>query len=58
VVPALRAQWPTVAIEARVDGGGALPALYASCELAGDTVGPPPNARLTARRPGGARSRS
>jgi hypothetical protein len=50
LVPALRARWPRVPIEIRVDGGAAGPALYAFCEAAGVTytVGLPPNARLLA----------
>ncbi|HEY7119261.1 MAG TPA: IS1380 family transposase, partial [Tepidisphaeraceae bacterium] len=49
LVPALRSQWPGIPIEVRMDGGGAIPALYAFCEQAGltYTVGLPPNARLT-----------
>lgn len=48
LVPALRAQWPGIPIELRMDGGGAIPALYACCEQLGltYTVGLPPNARL------------
>jgi hypothetical protein len=50
LVPALRAHWPGVPIEVRVDGGAAGPELYACCEAAGVdyTVGLPPNARLAA----------
>jgi hypothetical protein len=48
LVPALRAHWPRVPIEVRVDGGAAGPELYACCEAAGVTytVGLPPNPRL------------
>jgi Transposase DDE domain group 1 len=50
LVPALRARWPGVPIEVRVDGGAAGPELYARCEGLGVTytVGLPPNARLAA----------
>ena len=48
LVPALRAQWPRVPIEIRVDGVEAGPDLYACCEAAAVdyTVGLPPNRRL------------
>jgi len=50
-VPVVRARWPPVASEVRVDGGGAVPALSACGAQAGvtSTVGLPPNARLAAR---------
>jgi Transposase DDE domain group 1 len=50
LVPALRARWPGVPIEVRVDGGAAGPELYARCEALDVTytVGLPPNARLAA----------
>ncbi len=50
LVPALRARWPGVPIELRLDGGAAVPDLYACCErlAVGYTIGLPPNARLRA----------
>ena len=35
VVRALRARWPEVSIEVRMDSGGAVPAIYAWCEAEG-----------------------
>src|SRR4051794_17178129 len=50
VVRALRAQWPGVGIELRMDSGGAVPAIYAFCEreAIAYTIGLIPNPRLTA----------
>ena len=50
VVRAIRARWPAVTIEVRLDSGGAAPAIYAWCEQAGIayTIGLSPNPRLTA----------
>jgi len=49
VVAALRARWPGVAIELRMDSGGAVPAIYAWCEAAdiAYTIGLITNPRLT-----------
>ena len=38
VVRALRARWPGVAIEVRLDSGGAVPAIYDCCEQAADRL--------------------
>ena len=50
VVAAIRARWPEVTIELRMDSGGAVPAIYAFCEAAGIayTIGLSTNPRLTA----------
>jgi hypothetical protein len=50
IVRAVRARWPGVAIEVRMDSGGAVPAISAFCEEAGPTytIGLIPNARLAA----------
>jgi hypothetical protein len=50
VVRAVRARWPGVAIEVRMDSGGAVPAIYAFCEQADltYTIGLIPNPRLEA----------
>jgi hypothetical protein len=50
VVRALRARWPAVTIELRMDSGGAVPAIYDFCEQAGITytIGLITNPRLTA----------
>jgi hypothetical protein len=50
VVRALRARWPGVTIELRMDSGGAVPAIYAWCEEQGIayTIGLVTNPRLTA----------
>jgi hypothetical protein len=50
VVRALRARWPQVTIELRMDSGGAVPAIYAFCEAQRITytIGLIPNPRLTA----------
>jgi hypothetical protein len=50
VVRALRARWPGVTIEIRLDSGGAVPAIYDWCEAAGITytIGLITNPRLTA----------
>src|SRR3954447_6027501 len=49
VVRALRARWPQVRIEVRMDSGGAVPAIYDWCETHGVayTIGLIPNPRLT-----------
>jgi hypothetical protein len=48
VVRAMRARWPGVAIEVRIDAGGAVPAIYDFCERekVGYTIGLMPNRRL------------
>ncbi len=50
VVRAMRARWPGVTIEVRIDAGGAVPAIYDFCEQeqVGDTIGLIPNRRLEA----------
>jgi hypothetical protein len=50
VVAAIRARWPDVTLELRMDCGGAVPAIYAWCEQAGltYTIGLSTNARLAA----------
>lgn len=50
VVRAIRARWPEVTIEVRLDSGGAVPAIYEWCEQAGIayTIGLSTNPRLTA----------
>jgi hypothetical protein len=50
VVRALRARWPGVGIELRMDSGGAVPAIYAFCEAEDITytIGLITNPRLTA----------
>jgi hypothetical protein len=50
VVRALRARWPQVRIDLRMDSGGAVPAIYDWCEAEGlaYTIGLIPNPRLTA----------
>jgi Transposase DDE domain group 1 len=50
IVRALRARWPNVTIEVRMDSGGAVPAIYDWCEQEGIpyTIGLIPNPRLTA----------
>jgi hypothetical protein len=50
VVRALRARWPDVTIEVRLDSGGAVPAIYDWCEQHGIayTIGLITNPRLTA----------
>jgi hypothetical protein len=50
VVRALRARWPEVPIELRMDSGGAVPDIYAWCEQEGIayTIGLITNPRLTA----------
>src|SRR5215213_3529701 len=50
VVPAIRARWPGVSIEIRLDTGGAVPTIYDWCEAEGlaYTIGLITNARLTA----------
>lgn len=50
VVRALRARWPAVTIEIRMDSGGAVPAIYDWCEQAGITytIGLISNPRLSA----------
>jgi Transposase DDE domain group 1 len=50
VVRALRARWPTVSIELRMDSGGAVPAIYDWCEQEAITytIGLITNPRLTA----------
>jgi hypothetical protein len=50
VVAALRARWPEVTIELRMDSGGAVPAIYDFCEGQGlaYTIGLSTNPRLTA----------
>jgi hypothetical protein len=50
IVAALRARWPRVTIEVRLDSGGAVPAVYDWCEQAGIpyTIGLITNPRLTA----------
>jgi hypothetical protein len=50
VVAAIRARWPGVTIELRMDSGGAVPAIYAWCEAAdiAYTIGLITNPRLTA----------
>jgi hypothetical protein len=50
VVRALRAHWPEVSIEIRMDSGGAVPAIYDWCEQHGIpyTIGLVSNPRLTA----------
>jgi hypothetical protein len=48
VVGAMRARWPGVTIEVRIDAGGAVPAIYDFCEReeVGYTIGLVPNRRL------------
>jgi hypothetical protein len=50
VVAAMRARWPQVTIEVRLDAGGAVPAVYAFCERERITytIGLVPNRRLAA----------
>jgi hypothetical protein len=50
IVAALRARWPGVSIEVRLDSGGAVPAVYDWCEQEGIpyTIGLITNPRLTA----------
>jgi len=50
VVRAMRARWPGVTIEVRIDAGGAVPAIYDFCEQerVGYTIGLIPNRRLEA----------
>lgn len=50
IVAALRARWPGVTIEVRMDSGGAVPAIYDWCEQEGIayTIGLITNPRLTA----------
>ena len=50
VVAAIRARWPDVTIEVRMDSGGAVPAIYEFCEAQGlaYTIGLSTNPRLTA----------
>jgi len=50
IVAALRARWPGVRIEVRLDSGGAVPAIYEWCEREGIpyTIGLVTNPRLTA----------
>jgi hypothetical protein len=50
VVRAMRARWPEVTIEVRIDAGGAVPAIYDFCEheRIGYTIGLIPNRRLEA----------
>lgn len=50
IVRAIRARWPGVTIEVRLDSGGAVPAIYDWCEQAGIayTIGLITNPRLTA----------
>jgi hypothetical protein len=50
VVAAVRARWPGVSIEVRLDAGGAVPAVYAFCEREQITyaIGLVPNRRLAA----------
>ncbi len=50
VVRAMRARWPKVTIEVRIDSGGAVPAIYDFCEReeVGYTIGLVPNRRLAA----------
>ncbi len=50
VVRAIRARWPEVTIEVRLDSGGAVPAIYEWCEAEGIayTIGLVTNSRLTA----------
>jgi hypothetical protein len=50
VVRAIRARWPNVTIEVRMDSGGAVPAIYAFCEQEqlAYTIGLSTNPRLTA----------
>jgi len=50
IVAALRARWPGVRLELRMDSGGAVPAIYAFCEREGIayTIGLSTNPRLTA----------
>jgi hypothetical protein len=50
VVRAIRARWPDVTIELRMDSGGAVPAIYDWCEREGIlyTIGLVTNPRLTA----------
>jgi hypothetical protein len=50
VVRAMRDRWPGVAIEVRIDAGGAVPAIYDFCEREkiGYTIGLVPNRRLEA----------
>jgi hypothetical protein len=50
IVAALRARWPGVTIEVRLDSGGAVPAVYDWCEQEGIryTIGLITNPRLTA----------
>ena len=50
IVRAIRARWPAVSIELRMDSGGAVPAIYDWCEQAGITytIGLIANPRLTA----------
>jgi hypothetical protein len=50
IARAVRARWPGVAIEVRMDSGGAVPAIYEFCEREGITytIGLIPNPRLEA----------
>jgi hypothetical protein len=50
VVRAIRARWPEVSIEIRLDSGGAVPTIYDRCEAEGITytIGLITNPRLTA----------
>jgi hypothetical protein len=50
VVRAIRARWPAVTVEIRLDSGGAVPAIYEWCEQEAIpyTIGLPTNPRLTA----------
>jgi hypothetical protein len=50
VVRAIRARWPGVTLELRMDSGGAVPAIYDFCEReeVGYTIGLIPNPRLRA----------
>jgi hypothetical protein len=50
IVRAIRARWPEVTIEVRLDSGGAVPAIYDWCEAEGIpyTIGLITNPRLTA----------
>lgn len=50
IVRAVRARWPKVIIELRMDSGGAVPAIYDWCEAEGITytIGLVTNSRLTA----------
>jgi DDE family transposase len=50
VARAMRARWPDVALEVRIDSGGAVPAVYDFCEREGIAyaIGLPTNPRLAA----------